>query len=220
MKKQIKKLLCAALSLTMVAGSIVLPTAASAETTWSADAGSWKFDFGSSENVADGYIGVSADTQYNATQGYGLLGLENGFATDWFVDGWTMTQGYDLTLENGARGTVAAADDDFVACTYDETVGSTGMVSPIRFAMNSPESTYYNVKIKLQRSDASKEANVSLFTERRHQHLLNEPIPEDGLTYECNVFVHNWWDKKAQKSMMQCSTFPRSAKMWRFLQSK
>lgn len=195
MNTKFKKLLCAVLSAAMVAGTVILPTIASAD-EWSADAGSWKFDFGSTDNVADGYIGVSATDQYNANKGYGLLGLEDGYAVDRLADSYEMTQGYDLVLENGARDTVLAADDDFVACTYDETVGNTGMVSPVRFAMKSPESTYYNVKIKLQRADVSKEARVTLTTERRHQHLLDYPIPAEGLEYECNVYVHNWQDKK------------------------
>lgn len=39
----------------------------------------WKFDFGSDENVADGYTAVTADTKYSSSLGYGMLGLENGF---------------------------------------------------------------------------------------------------------------------------------------------
>lgn len=195
MNKHIKKLLSLSLSAAMMASAAVMPVAHAEGTAWNADAGSWKFDFGAADSVADGYIGVSADMQYTADRGYGFLGLENGFATDWLADGYEMTQGYDLTLENGKRENVSTADDDFVACTYDETVGNTGMVSPIRFAMKSPESTYYTVKIKMQRADASKEAKVTLTTERRHQHLLGADIPEEGLEYECSVYVHNWWDK-------------------------
>ncbi|MCI5605172.1 MAG: hypothetical protein MR413_05935, partial [Clostridia bacterium] len=63
MKKQIKKLLCAALSLAMVAGSVVLPTAASAEITPLVEGDTvlneWKFSFGTAEK--DGYTAVSAD---------------------------------------------------------------------------------------------------------------------------------------------------------------
>jgi lysophospholipase L1-like esterase len=160
------------------------------------DATVWKFDFGSADDVAEGYTAVTADTAYSNSTGYGLLGLENGFAQDARDDGWTMTQGYDLKLENGTKSdNVTAADDDFVACTYDETVGNIGMVSPIRFAMKSDTNSYYKVKVKLTRADASKEANVSLFTEKRHQHLVNEPIPAEGLEYETSVYVHNNWSK-------------------------
>lgn len=154
-----------------------------------------KFDFGASDAAAEGYTVVSADKKYNADDGYGFLGLENGFAQDARDDGWTMTQGYDLVLENGKRDNVETADDDFVACTYDETVGNIGMVSPIRFAVKSEPKTYYKIKVKLVRADVTKEANVSLFTEKRHQHLVNEPIPETGLEYEASVYVHNNWSK-------------------------
>lgn len=192
MKKGLKKLLCTALSMAMIAGSIVLPNAASAEgIEWSADAGAWKFDFGSTENVADGYIGVSADTKYDATKGYGFLGLENGYSLSGFEDGFTMIQGYDLTLENGGAQSPVTADDDYVATTVSDELG----VNPIRFAMKSEPGQYYKVKVNIKRADVSKEANVTLYTERRHQNLLNEPVPEDGLSYECSVFVHNWWDK-------------------------
>jgi lysophospholipase L1-like esterase len=125
--------------------------------------------------------------------------LENGYATDWLADGFTMTQGYDLTLEDGARENVTSADDDFVACTYDDTIGSVGMLSPIRFAVKSDENSYYKVKVTLQRADVSKEAKVNLFTERRHQHLVNEPIPEEGLVYETSVYVHNKWQKSGSE---------------------
>ena len=154
----------------------------------------WKFDFGSTENVADGYTGVSADTQYSDSLGYGFLGLENGFAQDSRDDGWTMTQGYDLILENGSESSVENADDDWVATTT-RTEKEQAYNSPIRFAMKSEPNTYYRVKINLRRADVSQDAKVSLFTEKRHQHLLDEPIPEEGLQYECSVYVHNNWSK-------------------------
>lgn len=154
----------------------------------------WKFDFGSTENVAEGYTGVSADTQYSDSLGYGFLGLENGFAQDARDDGWTMTQGYDLILENGSESSVENADDDWVATTT-RTEKEQAYNSPIRFAMKSEPNTYYRVKINLRRADVSQDAKVSLFTEKRHQHLLDEPIPEEGLQYECSVYVHNNWSK-------------------------
>lgn len=154
----------------------------------------WKFDFGSDENVADGYTGVTADTKYSSELGYGMLGLENGFTQDPRDDGWTMTQGYDLVLQNGQNETVTTADDDWVATTT-RTEKDQDFNSPIRFAMKAEANTYYRVKINLRRADASKDAKVSLFTEKRHQHLLNEPIPAEGLEYECSVYVHNNWSK-------------------------
>lgn len=150
------------------------------------------YDFGSADNVADGYIGVDAAAEYSAAVGYGFLGLKNGYALDTKMDGWTMTQGFDLVLANGADSTVANADDDYVATTYD---AENDIVSPIRFAAASESNTYYKVKINLRRADKTQEAKVNLFTEKRHQHLIDEPIPEAGLQYECSVYVHNNWSK-------------------------
>lgn len=156
---------------------------------------SWKFDFGSAENAAEGYTAVPADMTYSNATGYGFLGLENGFAIDSREDGWTMTQGYDLVLENGKKSdAVSTADDDFVATTT-RTEKDRPYNSPIRFSMKTEGNTYYKVKVHLTRADASKEAYVSLFTEKRHQHLLDEPIPEEGLVYETNVYVHDNWSK-------------------------
>lgn len=196
MNKQVKKALSAVLSLAMVAGSIVLPaaTAGAAAATFDANATLWKFDFGAADSVADGYIGVSADTEYSSATGYGLLGLTNGFALDDREDGWRMTQGYDLQLENGKKATVATADDDWVATTT-RTEKDQPYNSPIRFSMKVTGNTYYTVTVKLRRADVAKAANVSLFTEKRHQHLLDYPIPEEGMTYTTNVYVHNNWSK-------------------------
>lgn len=64
MKNNVKKLLCAALSTAMVAGSIILPMTASAETTPIFDGDTveqeWKFDFGAAGTDAeDGYTLVT-----------------------------------------------------------------------------------------------------------------------------------------------------------------
>ncbi len=199
MNKHIKKLLCAAVSLAMAAGTVILPmTASAAPATWDANATSWKFDFGASDAVADDYIGVSADTKYSATTGYGFLGLENGFALDSREDGWTMTQGYDLVLENGKKDTVTTADDDWVATTT-RTEKDQDYNSPIRFSMKVTANTYYTVKVHLVRANAEEEAIASLFTEKRHQHFVNKSIPEDGLTYEASVYVHNNWSKNTSE---------------------
>ncbi|MBQ2662680.1 MAG: hypothetical protein IJG16_00850 [Clostridia bacterium] len=196
MNKTFKKTLGVLLSAAMIAGTVVLPglSASAAPAEFDTSATSWKFDFGSLENVADGYIGVAADTEYSSSKGYGLLGLSNGFALDSREDGWTMTQGYDLVLENGAADTVQTADDDWVATTT-RTEKEQAYNSPIRFSMKVTGNTYYTVKVKLLRADESKDANVSLFKEKRHQHLLDYPIPAEGLTYTTNVYVHNNWSK-------------------------
>ena len=200
MNKKLKRALASAVVLAMAASAVPLSASADDENTivpivdGDTVLNEWKFDFGAAENAAEGYTAVSADTQYSNSLGYGFLGLENGFAQDSRDDGWTMTQGYDLVLENGAKETVSTADDDWVATTT-RIEKEQDYTSPIRFAMKSEENTYYRVRIHLNRNDAAEEAKVSLFTEKRHQQLLDEPIPAEGLVYECSVYVHNNWSK-------------------------
>ncbi len=200
MNKKLKRALASTVVLAMAASAVPLSASADDENTivpivdGDTVLNEWKFDFGAAENAAEGYTAVSADTQYSNSLGYGFLGLENGFAQDSRDDGWTMTQGYDLVLENGAKETVSTADDDWVATTT-RIEKEQDYTSPIRFAMKSEENTYYRVRIHLNRNDAAEEAKVSLFTEKRHQQLLDEPIPAEGLVYECSVYVHNNWSK-------------------------
>ena len=70
MNKHIKKLLCAAVSLAMVAGTIVLPLSASAEITPIFDGDTvekeWKFDFGADDQTpADGFTAVKTDAYFD-----------------------------------------------------------------------------------------------------------------------------------------------------------
>lgn len=179
-----KRVACVALAATVMASCLpVMAADASAETT--------VYNFGAVD-VA-GAVTVSADTEYTAKTGYGFFGLNDGYSLDARIDGWTMTQGYDLVLENGADDGASDVSDTWVSTTVD---AETGIVSPIRFAVASETNKFYRVKVNMRRADLAKQANVSLFTEKRHQHLLDEPIPEEGLSYECTVHVHNNWSKK------------------------
>ncbi len=148
------------------------------------------YNFGS-QDVA-GTITVPAELEYSADTGYGFLGLSDGYLLDSRIDGWVMTQGYDLVLENGSNDTAGDVSDSWVATTKNE---STSIISPIRFAVKAETNSYYRVRINLRRADLLKEANVNLFTEKRHQQLVNEPIPAEGISYVCTVHVHNNWSK-------------------------
>ena len=85
MNKHIKKLLCAAVSLAMAAGTIVLPAAtASAEITpiFNGDTveKEWKFDFGAKDATPDdGFTLVTPDTSFVTNKvgedQYGFLGI-------------------------------------------------------------------------------------------------------------------------------------------------
>lgn len=142
----------------------------------------------------EGYITVSADTAYSKEIGYGFIGLKDGHKLDRRIDGFMMTQGYDLMLKNGRREKVTSADDSYVSCYNDTSVGETGFLNPIRFAVKAESGQYYHIKIHLVRADKEKEALVTLFTEMRHTELLSEPIPPEGMDYECNVHIEDFYN--------------------------
>ena len=77
MKNNLKKLLCAALSTAMIAGSIVLPmTASAAEYTPLVEGDNvlkeWKFSFGTTKK--DGYTDVATDRNVIKSKDYGFIG--------------------------------------------------------------------------------------------------------------------------------------------------
>lgn len=190
MKNNLKKLLCAALSAAVVAGTVVLPTVAGAA-DWSADAGTWKFDFGSADNIADGYIGVSADKDYTANSDYGFLGLgDKGYTVSERTDSFNMKKGQKITLKNGAKETVASANDD--------CVGVTAAAEPIRFAMNTTNNRFFKVKAVLMGADPSKDANVSLYSEKRHPIVTETNIAAgETLEVEFTATVQNVYYQKS-----------------------
>lgn len=190
MKNNLKKLLCAALSAAVVAGTVVLPTVAGAA-DWSADAGTWKFDFGSADNIADGYIGVSADKDYTENSDYGFLGLgDKGYTVSERTDSFNMKKGQKITLKNGAKETVASANDD--------CVGVTAAAEPIRFAMNTTNNRFFKVKAVLMGADPSKDANVSLYSEKRHPIVTETNIAAgETLEVEFTATVQNVYYQKS-----------------------
>lgn len=183
MKKQLKKLLCAALSLTMVAGSVVLPAAVLAD--GETELKSWKFDFGSADNVADGYIAITPDTDYyaNDSQGYGFLGInENGYKLSNRLDGFEQQEGQVIELEAGGSttdatldgiGVVGAGGDDVTdedGNTYGTDLygNKADEYYPVRFAVGVEDETYYKIKATVTTLDPTKDATASLYTERKH----------------------------------------------------
>lgn len=186
MKKQIKKLLCAALSLTMVAGSIVLPTAASAE-GGTTELKSWKFDFGSADNVETGYYSITKDTAYATNTAktddgkqFGLLGIDdNAYEVGNHVDGVETLEKQKVIMKEGAKASVSAATDDFVGVDKPADIDEEPAIAgnyPIRFSMDAENNHYYNVKVTVTGFDQTKTAIASVFSERRHPIILEKTI--------------------------------------------
>ncbi|WP_240941153.1 pectate lyase [Paenibacillus sp. HB172176] len=150
-----------------------------------------KFDFGSAENEAKGYIGVSADTAYTEDKGYGFLGLgPNGYLEDSRSDGFVMQAGQEIKLQDVTNQPhkKVKANDDAVAVTESDM--------PIRFAVSVAPNTYYKVKVTLTGADPSKDAIINLFSEKRHMLLTEKVIPAGArFSYEFNVNVQNVYSK-------------------------
>ena len=181
MKNNVKKLLCAALSTAMIAGSIVLPMTASADDT---ALKSWKFDFGSSDNAAEsGYTLVTPDVNYvNNTSGddqYGFLGIdENSYKLGGRLDGFDQQEGQIIKLEAGG-GT--GLNDGIGSVDEDEYGNAGDKYYPVRFALKVEDERYYKVKATVTTLDPEKDAKASLYTERKHP-LYTEKTIKAGET--------------------------------------
>ena len=199
MNLKLKKLLSSALAVS-VASVMVIP----AVTEAADDVITTKYDFGDPANLAEGYVSVSADTAYTDDLGYGLLSLaeveqrENGS----YYDGFIMDEGQKAIVKNGGSGSPATAEDDWVATDTpnkdNDPLYRYGSEIPIiRFAAKIPDDDhrFYDAKVTIVKDDASKEAKANLFSERKHLMLMEEEIPDEGLTYEFSGFVLSAHDK-------------------------
>ncbi|MCH5212296.1 MAG: hypothetical protein J1G06_04720 [Oscillospiraceae bacterium] len=142
----------------------------------------WKFDFGTSENVEDGWIAVTADDVYAENAGkspvqYGFLGTDgHGDSYGQHIDGVITKTGQNVTLKAGGEG--AAASDDYLGVDKAATVAKSKIDGdyPIRFAMKAESDSYYNVKVKLTTFDKTAGATATLFSERHHAIILEESM--------------------------------------------
>lgn len=181
MKKSLKKTLGVVLSLSMIAGTIVLPAA-----TASADVGqTWKFDFGAT--AADGWTQVTAEDAYTDAKGYGFLGQDDK-VYDGVVDGYNQSVDKQTELKNG--GTDSDAYHDYVYTEDDHM--------PIRFALKVQNNTYYKVKVTMGYSD--KNSTIYLTSERRHFVLTDEKITAGNKiekTFTAAVHSVQWKNRAA-----------------------
>lgn len=154
-----------------------------------------KFDFGSGDNVADGYYSVTKDTVYTTnTSGdlqYGLHGTDgNGDKVSQRTDGIRMQEGQNIELMSGSNEQVVSADDDWLGLVDGQY--------PLRFAMKTANNTYYKVKAVLTGADQTQAANVSLYSEKRHPIVENSVInPGETKTVEFVATVQNVYYQKS-----------------------
>ncbi|MBR0365465.1 MAG: hypothetical protein IJH94_01520 [Clostridia bacterium] len=132
---------------------------------------SWKFDFGSAEDVADGYTAVTADVNYTLnTAGdaqYGFIGTNekdyklNGGR----VDGFIQQEGQTIELTAGG----GTGLNDAIGSTGADQYGNAGdKFYPVRFALKTGDEKYFRVKAHVTTLDPTKDAEASLYTERKH----------------------------------------------------
>ena len=198
MKINLRKMLCASLSLAMIAGSIVLPTSASAEITplFGGDTvlHEWKFDFGSADKVMDGYTAVTPDKNVILSKGteepWGFIGNDgNGSKVTSKYDSFAYKEGQTMNLVTGGSG-----ENDGIGIKPNENDSypqyTTGEYYPVSFGMYVDNGSYYRVRAILTTLDASKDAEASLYYERRHPVVHKQTIPAgETLTVDFSVDV-------------------------------
>ena len=145
---------------------------------------SWKFDFGSTEDVADGFTAVTADVNYTLnTAGedqYGFIGTnENDYKLNGGrMDGFDQQEGQVITLSNGG----GTGLNDAIGSTGADAFGNAGdKFYPVRFALKAQDEQYFRVKAYVTTFDSTKDATASLYTERKHP-LYTEKTIKAGET--------------------------------------
>ena len=175
MRKSIKQILAFVSSAAMVASMITVPVTANAEDFTPIFSGDtvtkeWKFDFGAEGATPEaGFTLVTPDTYYNhsdASSEYGFLGInENDYKLGDRYDGFGTQQGQVIELKAGG-GTGAS---DAIGSTGADVYENAGDVYyPTRFALRAEDDHYYRVRATVTTLDPSKDAEISLYTERKH----------------------------------------------------
>lgn len=180
MNKTLKKLLSSVMALAMVSGLSVMPTVHAEDETADDVLNTWKFDFGSADNVEDGYYAVTPETHYNSNivdgLQFGLFGTnKQDYKLEAYVDGIDQQEGQVIVLKEGSREVVNSASDDFIG--NDETANyKVPGVYPVRFSMKGTNDSYYRVTVELTTLDQTKDAVATVTSERRRAIILEETI--------------------------------------------
>lgn len=190
MNKLLKKVLSSLITLSLVAGSVVMPITASADDTAITPmvAGDtvvkeWKFDFGSADDVMEGYTAVTADRNYVTAKDYGFLGIdEEGYKLANSIDGFGNQKGQIIEL--GAGGGTGLNDGIGVIGAGGtgenegkDIYGNQGdKYYPLRFALKVEDEQFFRVKATVTTLDTTKDANVSIYTARKHPIIKNTTV--------------------------------------------
>ncbi len=210
MKNKFRRLLSAALSAALVSAGAVIPVSASEYTPiFEGDTvlNEWKFDFGAEGSTPEeGYTLVTPDTNFVENgQTYGFLGTgeEDYNLTDRY-DGWTTQSGQVIELEAGgpenadaigvvgAGGTGENEGKDIFGNQADKYY-------PVRFALKVEDETYYRIRATVTTLDPEKDANASLYTERKHPIFTEKTIKAgETVTEEFSVRVTPIYYEKSE----------------------
>lgn len=132
---------------------------------------SWKFDFGSGNDVAEGYTAVTADVNYTLnTDGeyqYGFIGTNprDHKLAGGRIDGFIQQEGQVIELASGG----GTGLNDAIGSVGEDIYGNAGdKFYPVRFALNVGDEKYFRVKAYVTTLDSEKKATASLYTERKH----------------------------------------------------
>lgn len=178
------------LSLSMLLPTVPATVQAEGENTW-------KFDFGYSDSVEEGYIAVTPNMSYtsNTVDGlqFGFLGItEDSYSESGKWDGYSVVKGQKINLKAGGEKNTAA-DSDYIAVPSSAEYLPEGASAyegryPIRFAMKVTPKTYYTVKATVANSSSTENAVISLQSEKRHI-IDNNIVLTPGQTKEYTFSV-------------------------------
>lgn len=160
---------------------------------------SWKFDFGSAEDVAEGYTAVTADRDYMVAGDYGFLGLsQDDYKVGNRYDGFGLQKGQQITLAAGG----GTGLNDGIGSVGEDSFGNAGdKYYPTRFALKVEDETYYRIKATVTTLDSTKDAKASLYTERKHPIYTEKTIPAgETVTSEFTIRVTPIYYQKSEPS--------------------
>ena len=172
MNKTFKRLLGTVLSLSLAGSYLAVPMAQAEEYTplvaGDTVVEEWKFDFGSADNVMEGYTAVTPDVNVVATGDYGFIGNDgNGYRFTDKYDSYRYQEGQTMNLVVGGSG-----ENDAIGIQRDDTAVypqyTTGEYYPVSFGLYVDNGSYYRVRATVTTLDPTLPAKASLYYERRH----------------------------------------------------